>query len=336
MMDNTQLDPALDPTVLPPPVTDPQPAVLPYWLFVAWLALLIATWPLVQKQWARRHVPPAADLARSFELFRQARFPQSIAAARRQLKLDPHSAEAFVNMGIAYANMGKPDEAIAATQQALLLKPGSELAWNNLRWILQRRATANPTAEAREDEAFAAYSAGNYGSCVELANRALRLFSTYSKAFNLLSVCYLNLGEYDKAIANAREAIRIEPAFALARNNLNLALDRKAAAHSPQPPPPLASSMTAEGYLASSANNYRIGRKRQCIDDARAALRLNPSLALAWNNIAACSNDLGRPDDAVTAAMKALQLQPDLQLARNNLAVALNLKKQSSQRKPGE
>jgi tetratricopeptide (TPR) repeat protein len=61
-----------------------------------------------------------------------------------------------------------------------------------------------------------------------MARRALKLYPQYTKAFNLLSFCYLNLGMYDDAIRNASEALRIEPAYEPARDNLNLALDRKA------------------------------------------------------------------------------------------------------------
>jgi tetratricopeptide (TPR) repeat protein len=166
---------------------------------------------------------------------------------------------------------------------------------------------------------------------------ALKLFTQYTKAFNLISVCYLTMAMYDDAIANAREALRVEPHFQRATSNLTLAGQRKAQGFVPPPSAPAAAQQqvpaapTVDGHLSSSLQNYRAGRMQQCIDDARAAPKFQPNLPVAWNNIAAYSNDLAKPDDAVAAAAQALRLQPDFQLARNNLALTLRLKAAASQ-----
>jgi tetratricopeptide (TPR) repeat protein len=308
----------------------PRGGVPPYWLIAVWLLLVLAAWPAIEHARARRTTVPADDLAASVRLFQKNQFADAIAAAQRHLQRDPRSAQALVNIGISSARLGKWDDAISATQRALLIQPDFPLAWNNLRWILAARAEASPTAEFYENQAFSLFQASNFHGCVDLAQRALKLYPRYTKAFNLLSVCYLNLGIYDDAIANAREALRIEPHFELARNNLSLAVQRKAQGFVPPPPPspasPPATPATADAWLTSSLQDYRAGRMQQCIDDARAALKLQSNLAVAYNNIAACSNDLGRPDDAIAAATQALRLQPDFQLARNNMAVALRLK----------
>jgi len=296
----------------------------PLWLLTAWLAIALAAWPVVQREWSRRNQAPPDDLVLSVKLFQNRQYPDAIAAAQRYLRRKPGSAEALINIGISYANMGKWDDAISATQHALLIKPDSQLAWNNLRWMLASRGAAHPTAEAYQEQALSLYQAGNFRACVDMARQALKLYPQYTKAFNLLSVCHLNLGMFDDAIANAREALRIEPDFQLARNNLKQAIELKAGPSTP----------TADSYLSSSVRNYRAGFMRECIDDARTALKLQPGLAAAYNNIAACSNDLGMPDDAIAAATEALRLQPGFQLAQNNLKVALELKaKQTPGRK---
>ncbi len=316
----------------------PSQGVPPYWLIALWLALVLAAWPAIQLEHARRTAIPADDLAASARLVQQNHYAEAIEAANRYLRRDPRSVQAYVNLGFALARLGRWDDAMTATQHALLIQPDFQLAWNNLRWILASRGEAKPTAEAFQGQAFAQFQAANYRGCVDLAKRALKLYPQYTKAFNLISVCYLNLGMYDDAIANAREALGIEPHFALAKSNLTLAIQRKAQGFIPpqaaapvavQPQLPAAS--TVDGYLNSSLQNYRAGRMQQCIDDAHAALKLQPNLPMAWNNIAACSNDLGKLDDAVAAAAQALRLQPDFQLARNNLAVALRLKAAANQ-----
>jgi tetratricopeptide (TPR) repeat protein len=261
----------------------------PLWLLIVWGALLFAVWPVL----------------------RNAQGPADAKAGAAATALN---ADAISQIRASQWNRG-----IDSAQRALLAKPDYEPAWQSLRWLLAAKVRAKPTPEFYQEQAMGLYQAGRYRECIDSAKRAIGLYPEYTKAFNLMSVCYMNLGMYDDAVAAAREAVRIEPDFQLARNNLNLALQRKATGAAP-------AQATADNLLNASVLDYRNGRMQACVDDARAALRLNPGLAVAYNNIAACSNDLGRPDDAIAAAAEALRLQPDFQLARNNLAVAQNLK----------
>ncbi|HUA99623.1 MAG TPA: tetratricopeptide repeat protein, partial [Terracidiphilus sp.] len=66
----------------------------------------------------------------------------------------------------------------------------------------------------------------------------------------------------------------------------------------------------------------RAGNYEKSIADARAALRLRPDYAEAYNNIAAACASLGQWDNAIAAATKAVRLKPGFQLAKNNLAWA--------------
>jgi tetratricopeptide (TPR) repeat protein len=61
-------------------------------------------------------------------------FPESIAAAREALKLDPQFAEAYNNIAASYQSMGQWDQAIAAARTALKIRPDFPLARNNLAW----------------------------------------------------------------------------------------------------------------------------------------------------------------------------------------------------------
>jgi superkiller protein 3 len=91
-----------------------------------------------------------------------------------------------------------------------------------------------------------------------------------------------------------------------------------------RPARPLAPS--PESYLGDSYRCFQAGRFADSIAAARAALRLRPDYAPAWNNIAASYLELELWDDAIRAAEESLRPQPDDKLARNNLAWAkLNL-----------
>src|SRR5580658_1081961 len=79
---------------------------------------------------------------------------------------------------------------------------------------------------------------------------------------------------------------------------------------------------TAESCLDQSLRYYQAGRFGDSVAAARAALKLRPNYAAAWNNIAAAYNAVGFWEDGISAAQEALRLQPDYDLAKNNLAWA--------------
>lgn len=315
-MENLPENPGASPFRFPVP---------PRWLLAAWVAAALAAWPVILRERAKTAAARPDDLILSSRLHNSGQYDRAIASARRYLRQVPDSAEAFTNIGISYAALGRWDEAVAATQRAIVLKPGDPLAWNNLLFILSRQLSQHPTPESYQSLAFQSYQDRRYADCTSQAKLALALYPRYTKALNLLSVCELNEGHYDDAVQAARQALALEPRFALARNNLSLAL----AARNHAPPAPSGAAST-DALLESSLRHYRAGDLPGCIADARAALRINPGLASAYNNIAACSNDLGRPDDAISAATEALRLQPDFERARNNLDIARKLKARQS------
>lgn len=82
-------------------------------------------------------------------------------------------------------------------------------------------------------------------------------------------------------------------------------------------------TICAGQYLALSAELYRANRHREAIAVAHDVLGLKPDSADAFNNIAASSAALGLWDQAMENARAALQIQPNHTLARNNLAWAV-------------
>ena len=78
----------------------------------------------------------------SLTLNQQGRFPESIEAARRALAVDASSAEAWNNIAAGEEALHRWDDAIAAAQKAVALKPDFQLAKNNLAWALQQKEAA--------------------------------------------------------------------------------------------------------------------------------------------------------------------------------------------------
>jgi len=82
---------------------------------------------------------PENFLNLSLQLNRNQGYQDSIAAARKALKLRPGYADAYNNIAAAYEALGSWDEAIQAAQEALRLKPDFQLARNNLEWSLSQK-----------------------------------------------------------------------------------------------------------------------------------------------------------------------------------------------------
>lgn len=79
---------------------------------------------------------------------------------------------------------------------------------------------------------------------------------------------------------------------------------------------------TAGGYVNLSLLYYRAERFRESIEACQKALEINPSYAIAHNNICSAHVELGEYDAAIAACEKALGINPDFERAKNNLAWA--------------
>ena len=84
-------------------------------------------------------------------------------------------------------------------------------------------------------------------------------------------------------------------------------------------------SPSAESHLGLSRTYYQNGQFEESLEEAKDALRLRPSYAEAYNNVAVAYLALGRWDESIAAAREALRLNPDFSLARNNLRMAERL-----------
>ena len=79
---------------------------------------------------------------------------------------------------------------------------------------------------------------------------------------------------------------------------------------------------TARGYINLSLQHYNQGEWEECIEACIKALNLDPSSAIAYNNIGSAYLQLQDYDRAILACQKAVALDPDFQRAKNNLRAA--------------
>lgn len=180
------------------------------------------------------------------------------------------------------------------------------------------------SADAQLSRSVAAYQAGQYAEAVTAAQAALKLKPDYALAYNNLAVSYLQLHQYAEALQAIQQALRIQPDMELAKNNL--AWIQREQAKSTAPPPAPLKPGTVDYYLQQSVDLYQAEKFQQAIDSAEQAIKLDPKMAGAYNNICISYIRLGTFDKAIQNCEKALEIQPDYQLARNNLNWALNSK----------
>lgn len=119
----------------------------------------------------------------------------------------PDAAFAHINLGLAYYDDKRYDEAIEEYRTALRLNPNYPEAHNNLGFAYCNKG--------RLDEAIYEYKA------------ALRLNPNYARAYNNLGNAYMALGFIDDAIGYYKIALRLNPNLAGTHNNLGLAYRQK-------------------------------------------------------------------------------------------------------------
>ena len=72
-------------------------------------------------------------------------FTIAIKILREAIRLNPQNPESFISLGIAYANMGQHDFALAACEMALQLEPEHSIALENRRSMLIALGLPNNT-----------------------------------------------------------------------------------------------------------------------------------------------------------------------------------------------
>jgi len=58
-------------------------------------------------------------------------FTTAIELLRQAIRMNPQNVDSFVSLGLAYANLGQHDFALAACEMALQLEPGHSIALEN-------------------------------------------------------------------------------------------------------------------------------------------------------------------------------------------------------------
>jgi tetratricopeptide (TPR) repeat protein len=199
----------------------------------------------------------------------------SVSLWRRALAVTRDNAWAHNNLGHALLKQARVADAMPELQEAVRLKPDYAEARNNLGHALSE--------QGRTDEAIAQY------------REALRLLPGYNEVHNNLGVALLRQGRHDEAIRSLGDALRLQPGIAHVRANLALAHGARARARAEQ------------------------GRLDEALVDPREALRLVPGDPDDHYDLGVLLYRKGQSAEAVQQFEAALKLDPSHALARQAL-----------------
>ncbi|HMF20557.1 MAG TPA: tetratricopeptide repeat protein [Pseudolabrys sp.] len=166
----------------------------------------------------------------------------------------------------------------------------------------QARAAAEAEAKRKAEEAgkafeqgFAAFNAHDYDRAIYDYNEAIRLDPNNARAIFYRGAAYGNKDDLDRAIADFNEAIRLDPNHARAFYNRGLAYGKK-------------------------------GDNARAIADYDESIRLDPKYALAFNNRGFVYSKKGEYARAITDYDEAIRLDPNNALAFVNRGIAYGRK----------
>ena len=274
------------------------PVVLTYryikldWLKVGLLSLLVvglSVWTYQRNQvWQNKitlwsdvvkkspgKARPHFNLGAAFS--EQKRDEEAIPQYQRALEINPNLAQPHINLGEALERHNKIEEAAEHYRAALQIKPDLPEAHNNIGSILAK--------QGRTEEAIQSYQ------------NALKIRPHYALAHFNLAHALVENGKVEQGIRHYYQAIQFKPEYAEAHNNLG-------------------------GIFIN------LGETEKAIKHYIAALQIDPSLVEAYNNLGITLMQKGNIDAAIKQFQKALQLKPDFIMAENNLKRALAIRRE--------
>ena len=231
----------------------------------------------------------------------QEKHEDAIAAYDEAVRLKPNDALAYNNRGVAKNSLGRHEAAIADYNQAIQLKPDYALAYIN-------RGVAKNALGHRE-AAIADY------------DEAIRLKSDDALAYFNRGNAKNALGHHEAAIADYNQAIQLKPDYAKAYFNRGAAKDglgHHEAAIADYNQVIQLKPDYAKAYFNRGAAKDGLGHHEAAIADYNQAIQLKPNLAEAYNNRGTAKYDLGHREDAIADFDEAIRLKPDYAKAYNN------------------
>ncbi len=170
-------------------------------------------------------------------LHKQQRNSEAIGLLKKSIELYRANPQSRYLLMTVYAENNENENLVALAQETLQIIPGdiTALAFLNtptgnkskLETTLDY-AIANPTAENYLNLSLEYYNAGKFLECVAACEEALKINPNFDLAYNNICSAYNMLSNWDKAIEAGQKAVDINPNNQLVKNNLEFSKKQKA------------------------------------------------------------------------------------------------------------
>ena len=244
-------------------------------------------------------------VTQGLKLHQQGRRGEAEAIYRRVLQEWPTHADALHLLGVLAMDAGRTGDAVYWIVQAIHARPGVALYYGNL-GEAQRRLRDFPTAVAALEE-------------------AIRLDPQFADAYLNLGSTLRMMGRAPDAVERLRAAVRLRPESALAHYNLGLAL---AACGNDEAIAEFREAIRLDGsfseaYDALGTAMWMRGQLDEAIAAEEEATRLDPRNGWAASDLGNTLKDAGRIGEAIGWLRKAAELRPDVPAFQSSLIYSL-------------
>ncbi len=197
--------------------------------------------------------------------------------------------------------------------------------WQDRVGLMRYVVAQSPRPAAVHNQlAVALADQGNFEEAIAQFDEALRINPSHADAHANVGVVLFKLGKVDQAIEHWHRALRIDPQLAQVRYNLGLAL---VARNKPdQAAEQFRAALQVNRHHTQAHNSlgrllFRQGRIGEAIDHYRQALQAEPAYESPRCNLAAALAEQGYFDEAVKQLRQVLRINPNNAEAYNNLGI---------------
>lgn len=167
------------------------------------------------------------------------------------------------------------------------------------------------------------FEAGLYEDSIKACRNALKINPNYALAHSFIGLSYLNLYLYKEAIEAFKQTVRINPDDGEAFNNMGLAYNNlglhKEAVESYKQAIKINPSDAIAYYNLGTTYVENLGMYKEAIEYLQGAIRLNPNYSEAYSNLGNVYFHLSMINEAIEVFKKAVSIKPNDAISYNNL-----------------